>query len=265
MTLQLTMRYMVETQHHRRPHSTNIPFIAQDFRLWGCRVSNHENDSQYVAMINHMETKQPWRIETLELWAREMIDRKGQAPVPVTSRGEQRLQRASTLLKEFFCGLDICSKCWKYNRTLQLKFFSVNAPQLRQHPPPLVYRPQPDPALSLLRQYVRMIQRIKYNRKTTLPGWVHPDIAIADAIVMDFGRYEELSMIRLLGALKGAMTEHPRTMGRIERNRETGITTVSLYVDVGDCVLPPVMEEGEGLPAYECGEAPPPYAGLDET
>jgi hypothetical protein len=109
--------------------------------------------------------------------------------------------------------------------------------------------------------YMRRLKSVRYTLNARLPSWSHPDIRIgvADQVTFEFQHSDVVVREHVEEALKGAMREHPRRMGRVERDR--CCTKVSLLVDVSGCVGVCGREGdgGEPLPLYEVGETPPAY------
>lgn len=113
--------------------------------------------------------------------------------------------------------------------------------------------PLPLPAYphALVAKYTRLIHRCAYTSCAELPSWADPDVAIADQVALEFRFEKSLSRDQLLAALNEAIGKASGRMGRVEKCKETGVTKVLMWVDVGDLVGRD--KEEEPVPVYERG------------
>lgn len=120
------MPYLVHTPNHPRPYLTTLAFLARDFLTWGCRVDTYPDDSAYIAEIRYREKK--WsrsrgleqKEGLVEIWAREVGERRrgvrrgddgeGEGEEDVLSTGNERLERMTTVLREFVEGVGDCGE-----------------------------------------------------------------------------------------------------------------------------------------------------------
>ncbi|KAH6614211.1 hypothetical protein C7974DRAFT_72883 [Boeremia exigua] len=236
------MYYLIYTPHHPRPYLTSVSFVAHDFANWGCRITRHANTSPYIIEIRFQEAKpRPanHRVKLMELWAQEVLTRKHQrTPCPITeaSLPEARKARASLFAQDFVCSLS----------TLESPFIA---------PKPLYNDPLPLPAypLALVARYTRLLHRCAYTSHAVSPD---PEVPIADQVALEFRFEKELRREQLQRALTEAVSKREGRMGRVEKCRETGVTRVLMWVDVGDLVAGECGKEeaeGEAVPVYEEG------------
>ncbi|KAH7398185.1 hypothetical protein BKA66DRAFT_437269 [Pyrenochaeta sp. MPI-SDFR-AT-0127] len=265
------MYYLIHTTNHIRPFLTTHNFIAQDFCTWGCRVDVHPHESQYIAEIRRREKEKnrtEWRVELMEIWAREVVIRKKQererrhqiqaiaptsnvvqqtAPMAQedSSQEERRTAVVGNLVQDF---VDSIAAFDKFGTT---------------HTPfPMDPRPLPASPLGLISKYMRLLRIIRYTSNAPLPTWSSPDVLIADQVTLEFRFHEALKKEHLVHAVNKTICKDMGRMGRVERDTNTGVTKVVLFVDVSDCVLPQGggdEEMRDPVPVYERGEGPPPY------
>ncbi|KAF1846826.1 uncharacterized protein K460DRAFT_285718 [Cucurbitaria berberidis CBS 394.84] len=236
------MYYLIHTSSCTRPFLTVIAFIARDFRGWGYRVDCHPRESKYIAEIRIRERAMngtKWRVELMEIWAREVISRTTQEresgdQVPTMrptgeelSHEERRIERASNFVQDFVDGIAAFGDL-----------------------------------LGLISKYMRLLHAVVHTSNATLPPWSNPDILIADKVTLEFHFHEALRKEHLVHAMSKAISKNIGRMGRVERVMMKGSIKVALFVDVSDCVIPQGGSDEEmrdPVPVYERGERPPPY------
>ncbi|KAJ4401190.1 hypothetical protein N0V91_008088 [Didymella pomorum] len=234
------MYYLIHTPHHPRPYISTVSFIANDFANWGCRVTCHANNSAYITEIRYQEKRNrpgSRRIELMEVWAKEVLARKSQQQQPPsrTDTLAARKARASAFAQDFVSGLSV----FAYPRALVAK-------------------------------YTRLLHRCAYTSCATLPSWADPEIAIADQVALEFrfdaslgreqaghpllrGSIQMTPRDQLAAALNEAIGKARGRMGRVEKCKETGVTKVLMWVDVGDLMRRDKEEDEEPVPVYERG------------
>ncbi|CAO2654653.1 Nn.00g113860.m01.CDS01 [Neocucurbitaria sp. VM-36] len=276
------MFYLIHTSHYTRPFLTSIAFIARDFREWGYCVDCHPLRSKYIAEIRLREQRKnrvEWRIELMEIWARETISRRTQSldrgyqtqaiqPISQTSPSSQedrRVERASSMTQDFIDGI----ASFVTSRTPSADHLSSKDNPNTMHTPlmskPFFVDPRPLPPspLGLISKYMRLLHAIRYSCNAALPTWSNPAILIADKITLEFRFHEALKKEHLVHALNKAVCKNEGRMGRVEKDTSTGITKVVLFVDVGDIVMGMggggEVEERDPVPVYERVEGPPAY------
>ena len=280
-----TMYYLIHTAAHTRPFLTTLSFIAQDFRDWGFRVDCHLHESRYIAEIRLREriiNRTEWRVELMEIWAREVISRKmqereqgcqTQAVQPSSdaslSQEERRIARASSVAQDFVDGIAAFGECGceihKYFLMSSSSADRPDKPGTIHTPFQLDPRPIPPGPTGLISKCMRLLAATRYTKGATLPAWSNPDILIADQITLEFRFHEALRKEHLVHAVSRAISKNLGRMGRVERDTLTGNTKVVLFVDVSDCVVPQGgggggdEETRDPVPVYERGEGPPPY------
>ena len=286
------MYYLIHTPHHPRPFLTTVAFIARDFRSWNCRVDCHALDSPYITEIRLRETRinrTEWRTELMELWAREVISRKRPStqstttpPTTTTNQDsdteadsprDRRIARASSLAQDFILALSTHGTCAPIpSQTLFRRRPDpppTDHPSKKHTPFPQDPRPIPPSPLGLVSKYTRLLSSVRYTCSAPLPAWaLTTDVLVADQIALDFRHHEVLRKEQLVAALGVAVGKGQGRMGRVERDRLTGVTRVVLVVDVGGVVLGVgVGERGEGevdpVPVYEEVERPPAYVVVE--
>ena len=114
--------------------------------------------------------------------------------------------------------------------------------------------PLPVYPLALVAKYTRLLHRCAYTSCAALPSWADPDVAIADQVTLEFRFEKSLSRDQLSAALSEAIGKGSGRMGRVEKCKDTGVTKVLMWVDVGDLVGRNKEEEEEPVPIYERGE-----------
>jgi hypothetical protein len=96
-----------------------------------------------------------------------------------------------------------------------------------------------------------------------LPSWVDPNIIAVDQVALEFRFERSLERTQLSHALNEAIGRGSGRMGKIERSDETGVTKVSMWVDVGDLMARECGKEEleDPVPVYERSEWewPPSY------
>ncbi|KAI8942411.1 hypothetical protein NX059_000485 [Plenodomus lindquistii] len=254
------MYFLIFTTHHERPYPCKVAFVARDFESWGCRVSRYPNDSPYIAEIKYREgrrnRKEVQRIDLMEIWAREIIVRRRESTqsrymAEVMDQGangqrseeEGRLQRASKIVQDFTCAV-----------------VAFDKPTPKSKLPLVDLRPLPEHPFTLISTYLRLLRKIQYTVNADLPQDSNLDFIVADKVVLEFRFHESLNLAYLAHAVMVATGKG--RMGGVERSASTGITTVTLYVEVGDCVLGSRYEDVETsdpVPVYERVECPPEY------
>jgi hypothetical protein len=120
----------------------------------------------------------------------------------------------------------------------------------------------PPVPLGLVSMYMRLLKSVRYTMNAGPPSWSHPDvpIGVVDQVKLEFQNNSVIKRRHLDDALRGAMREHPRRIGRVEGDRCK--TTVWLLVDVTEVVEQSRRgdeEDVDVLPLYEVGEVPPAY------
>lgn len=255
------MYYLIQTPHHTRPYLSTVSFIANDFANWGCRVTCHANNSAYITEIRYQEKRNrpgSRRIELMEVWAKEVLARKSQQEQPpqdISSRTDTtaaRKARASAFAQDFVSSLSAFGTCRLRLRTrkvLTLPESPLVAPRaLPNDPLPLPAYPQ-----ALVAKYTRLIHRCAYTSCAALPSWADPDVAVADQVALEFRFEKSLSRDHLSTALNEAIGKASGRMGKVEKCKETGLTKVLMWVDVGDLLGRDKVEEEEPVPLYERG------------
>lgn len=271
------MYYLIHTPHHPRPYISTVSFIANDFANWGCRVTCHANNSAYITEIRYQEKRNrpgSRRIELMEVWAKEVLARKSQQQQPPsrTDTLAARKARASAFAQDFVSGLSVFGTPPNLPLT-QMNHKVLTIPESPiVAPRPLPNDPLPLPAYprALVAKYTRLLHRCAYTSCATLPSWADPEIAIADQVALEFrfdaslgreqaghpllrGSIQMTPRDQLAAALNEAIGKAGGRMGRVEKCKETGVTKVLMWVDVGDLMRRDKEEEEEPVPVYERG------------
>ncbi|KAF1944363.1 hypothetical protein EJ02DRAFT_398531 [Clathrospora elynae] len=279
------MIYLIHTKEYPRPFLTTLPFVARDFSEWGFRVDRHTTDSAYIAEIRPRErntrtNRTEWRVEVMEMWAREVLCRKREErnqclhaqPQRATDENQAqedcRFERACKMMQDFVEGLAAFGECG----CAIPKYFLDDKKEKPVHPggkhgtkhtnsPQNLRLISPYP-LRLISKYMCLLQAVRYISNATLPAWSNPDITRADQITMEFMAFKAVQKEHLVHAVNRAICKSKGMMGRVERDTRTGVTRVMLFVDVGDCYLDMGSEDAETrdpVPVYERGERSPVY------
>jgi hypothetical protein len=265
------MHYIVDTPYHPRPYYTTLAFLAHDFKNWGWRIASYESNSAYVATFVEREKQQRYRypkerIDLREIWAREVVLRANSG----IAQDDDRTERVASMLRDFIVGLSAFGKSQrcKHVRSLTLLLLDDTKTAYKNMCYVFNAHPIPEVPLGLVSMYMRLLKSVRYTMSARLPNWSHPEvpIGVVDQIKMEFQNNGVIVRKHLEEALKGAMREHPRRIGRVESDLLT--TTLSLLVDVtgfmGD-LRRGGEEDLDPLPLYEVGEVPPAYVEVRET
>jgi len=109
---------------------------------------------------------------------------------------------------------------------------------------------------------MRLLKSVRYTMNARPPSWSHPDVSIGvvDQVKLEFQNNDVIKRRHLDDALRGAMREQPKRIGRVEGDGSK--TMVWLLVEVTEFVGGMGRgdeDEVDALPLYEAGEVPPVY------
>lgn len=117
--------------------------------------------------------------------------------------------------------------------------------------------PLPAYPLALVARHIRLLKRCAYTTYVTLPSWADPGVLVADQITLEFGSDKSLKREQVAHALCEAVGQGAGRMGRVEKCARTGVTRLSMWVDVGDLVVGGCGKgeewEEDPVPVYEAG------------
>ncbi|KAH9874387.1 hypothetical protein IAQ61_003576 [Plenodomus lingam] len=237
------MYYVVLTTHHNRPYLSKIAFIARDFESWGCRVDHYPDDSPYIAEIQRREKRgnrrEVRRVNIMELWAREVVARKYEfrsrmpMAIPVVTEehlpGESRRHaRTSEIVQDFIWGLVA---------------FGMYIAMCAWSP---AFGSCGSSAIELTPRY-HTIQPKSHSSRPSGHG-------VPISPITEAGRCCARS--------DGSDGKGEAGQGSVEWDASTGLTKVTLFVEVSDCMVDQYdddVETRDPVPAYESGERPPAY------